>query len=216
MKKIAVVLSGCGVKDGSEIHEAVLTLLALDRAGLAYQCLAPDMDQHHVINHYTGEPSQEKRNVLIEAARIARGDIKPLETAAAEDYAAAIIPGGFGAALNLSNFALKGADCDVLDAVKNFVSGFIKEQKPVGFICIAPTMISKIYGPGVKLTVGGRSDALSAVEKMGAIHQECPSDSCVVDTPHKVVTTPAYMSAKSISEVADGIQKLVNEVKSLL
>lgn len=216
MKKVAVILSGCGSQDGSEIHEAVLTLLALDQAGLAYQCLAPDIKQLRVVNHLTGDTTPETRQVLIEAARIARGNIQALEKANAADYDAAILPGGFGAALNLSDFALKGAECSVLPSVKQFVQALAKGNKPVGFICIAPSMISKIYGPGVKHTLGNHPDRVNDIEKMGGKHESCNADACIIDDKHKVVSTPAYLVSKSIKEIAIGIEKLVLAVQNLM
>ncbi|MFA6041031.1 MAG: isoprenoid biosynthesis glyoxalase ElbB [Methylophilus sp.] len=196
MKKIAVILSGCGRDDGSEIHESVLTLLALDKAGVRYQCLAPNINQQRVMNHYTNEASPEIRNVLVESARIARGEIKPLEEANPDDYDAAILPGGFGTALNLSNFATQGAECEVIPSVKRFIQGLAKAGKPVGFICIAPVMVSNIYGPGVKHTIGCDAATADLINAMGGLHQNCFVEDCVVDSQHKVVSTPAYMLAK--------------------
>jgi enhancing lycopene biosynthesis protein 2 len=216
MKPIAVMLAGCGVADGSEIHESVLTLLALDKAGAAYQCMAPNIPQRRVMNHLTQqEDSTQSRNVLVEAARIARGNILDVSKAKAEDYAALIFPGGFGAALNLCDFALQGANCTVQPNVLAFADAFVKAGKPMGFICIAPSMIAKIYGPGVELTIGNDQQTAQKLEAMGAKHVNCAVDACVVDEPHKVVSTPAYMLAKSIKEAATGIDKLVNEVLAL-
>ncbi len=215
-KKIAVILSGCGVYDGSEIYESVLTLLRLDQQGAQVQCFAPDMPQMHVINHLTGEESPETRNVLVEAARLARGQIKNLKEARADDFDGLIIPGGFGAAKNLSNFAVKGAACSVQPDVLALARAFAQAGKPIGLICIAPAMAVQIYGAGVCCTLGQEdSDAATAVKDMGARHQACPADGIVEDHPHRLVTTPAYMQAHSISEAARGISRLVDRVLEL-
>ncbi|WP_223671244.1 isoprenoid biosynthesis glyoxalase ElbB [Kangiella shandongensis] len=217
MKKIAVVLSGSGVFDGAEIHESVLTLLALERHHFDYQCFAPDIEQMHVINHLTGEVAEgENRNVLVEAARIARGDIKDLAKANADDFDGAILPGGFGAAKNLSDFAVKGNDCSVNPDLVRFIRGFAESKKPVGFICIAPAMLPLIYGRGTKLTIGTDQDTADAIEAMGGIHVACPVEDIVVDEDKKLVTTPAYMLASSVSEAATGINKLVDKMADML
>jgi enhancing lycopene biosynthesis protein 2 len=217
MKKIAVVLSGSGVFDGAEIHESVLTLLALERHGFKYQCFAPDIEQMHVINHLTGEVAEgESRNVLVEAARIARGDIKDLAEAKAEDFDAAILPGGFGAAKNLSDFAVKGSDCTVNADLVSFIKGFAADKKPVGFMCIAPAMLPHIYGKGTKLTIGTDQETADAIEAMGGVHQSCPVEDIVVDESNNLVTTPAYMLAGSVSEAAKGIDKLVDKIADML
>ncbi len=216
MKPCAILLSGCGVFDGSEIHETVCALLALDKANIPYQCVAPDIEQHHVVNHLTGEPMNEKRRVLVEAARIARGNIKSLKDVKADDFSALIIPGGFGAVNNLSDFAFKGHDMKVEPQVLAFCQAFAKAHKPVGFICISPTLVSHVYGPGVHITIGNDAHTASELEKMGNIHEVCTVNNCVVDEKHKVVTTPAYMLAKSIGEAQVGIEKLVKKVVSMI
>ncbi|BBP80596.1 MULTISPECIES: isoprenoid biosynthesis glyoxalase ElbB [Pseudomonas] len=214
-KKVAVILSGCGVYDGAEIHESVITLLRLDQRGALAQCFAPNIAQHHVINHLTGEEMPESRNVLTESARIARGAVKDVRELKAEDYDALIIPGGFGAAKNLSDFALSGADCSVQPDVLAAAQGFADAGKPVGLICIAPAMAAKIYGAGVTCTIGTDADTAGALEKMGAEHVECVVSEIVEDKARKLVTTPAYMLAQSISEAASGIYKLVDRVLEL-
>ena len=214
-KKIAVILSGCGVYDGAEIHESVITLLRLDQRGAQVQCFAPDIAQLHVINHLTGEEMPESRNVLVESARIARGEVKDIGEANAEDFDALIVPGGFGAAKNLSNFAVEGAGCSVNPQVLELAEAFAESGKPVGLICISPALAAKIYGPGVTCTIGTCPDTAAALDKMGANHQECAVEDIVEDTARKLVSTPAYMVGKSISEVASGINKLVDRVLEL-
>jgi len=218
MKKIAILFSGCGFLDGSEIHEAVLTLLAIDRAGAEAVCLAPDITQYHVINHYNGEVMQEEsRNLLVESARIARSritDLKNIDTLALD---AMILPGGYGAAKNLSNYAFKGADCNVNPDVAAAVQSFYKAGKPLGFICIAPVIAAKILGrEQIDLTIGNDPQTAADIEAMGARHIDCPVWGAVLDREKKVVTTPAYMYDAPISEVAKGIEKLVKELLSLL
>ena len=213
MKKIAVILSGCGVFDGSEIYESVLTLLRIEQNSAQYQCMAPDIEQLHVINHLKGDVAEgERRNVLIEAARLARGDVLDLATADASDYDALIIPGGFGAAKNLCDFAVHGAQCEVNETVAKFTREIHTAGKPVGLICIAPAMTPLLFGEGTQCTIGTDADTAAAIETMGGQHQSCPVDEMVIDTEKKVVTTPAYMLAESISEAATGINKLVDAV----
>ncbi|MCQ6256348.1 isoprenoid biosynthesis glyoxalase ElbB [Pseudomonas sp. Q11] len=214
-KKVAVILSGCGVYDGAEIHESVITLLRLDQRGAQVQCFAPDIAQLQVINHLTGEQMPESRNVLVESARIARGNVKDLREANVEDFDALIVPGGFGAAKNLSNFAVEGAGCTVQPEVLALTEAFAEAGKPVGLICISPALAAKIYGPGVTCTIGTDADTAAAVTKMGGIHEDCAVTDIVEDTARKLVTTPAYMLAQSISEAASGINKLVDRVLEL-
>ncbi|MBT2338179.1 MULTISPECIES: isoprenoid biosynthesis glyoxalase ElbB [Pseudomonas] len=214
-KKIAVILSGCGVYDGAEIHESVITLLRLDQRGAQVQCFAPNIAQLHVINHLTGEEMPESRNVLVESARIARGNVKDLREARAEDFDALIVPGGFGSAKNLSNFAVEGAGCSVQPEVLALAEAFAEAGKPVGLICISPALAAKIYGPGVTCTIGNDADTAAAVSKMGGTHEDCAVTDIVEDTARKLVSTPAYMLAQSISEAASGINKLVDRVLEL-
>jgi enhancing lycopene biosynthesis protein 2 len=200
--KVAVLLAGCGHLDGAEVREAVLTLLALDHHGATYQCIAPNVDQHDVINHVTGQPVPgATRNVLEEASRIARkGQCLDLAQARAQHYDALIMPGGFGVAKNLCTFALKGADGDVLPEVETFILGFFEARKPVGAICIAPALVALTLSgqESVDLTLG--NDAASARE-------------IVIDEAHKLVTTPAYMFDDArLSDVFVGIERCVAEV----
>ncbi|WP_421868413.1 isoprenoid biosynthesis glyoxalase ElbB [Motiliproteus sp.] len=216
MKQIAVILSGSGVFDGSEIYESVLTLLNIEQQGARYHCLAPDVDQMHVVNHLTGEVAEgERRNVLVEAARLARGEIKALGDANPADYDALIIPGGFGAAKNLSNFAVAGSDCEVNPDVAAFTQAIHAEGKPVGLVCIAPAMAPKLFGADVLCTIGKDPETAAAIEAMGGRHQACDVSDTVIDRDNKVITTPAYMLAGSITEAAAGISKLVEEIISM-
>lgn len=217
MPKIAVVLSGCGVYDGAEIHEAVITLLRLSEKGVDFQCLAPNIEQMHVVNHLTGEVAEgESRNVMVEAARIARGEVQDLASARVEDFDALIVPGGFGAAKNLCDFAVNGADMAVQEDFLRFAQGMHQAGKPVGLICISPAMSARIFGEGVACTIGTDAETAAAIEAMGGKHVSCPVEETVIDTERKLVTTPAYMLAGNISEAAKGIGRLVDEVLGMI
>jgi enhancing lycopene biosynthesis protein 2 len=210
-KKVGVVLSGCGVYDGAEIHESVITLLALDRHGAEAVMCAPDVAQMHVVNHLTGDVAEsEQRNVLVESARIARGAIKNVKDVSADDLDALILPGGFGAAKNLCDFAVAGADCEVNPDVAELVRSVHGQGKPVAAVCIAPAVLAKVLGgEGPELTIGNDAGTAGALEAMGATHVECPVREFVIDRERKVITSPAYMLAQSISEAADGIEGTV-------
>ena len=217
MAKIGVLLSGCGVNDGCEIHEAVIALLTLDRAGAETVCMAPDVEQFDVVNHLTGETTGEKRNVLVESARIARGNIKDISKVRAADIDGLIIPGGFGAAKNLSNFAVKGKDAVVNGDVKRLLNDMVSTAKPVGAICIAPATLTKaLEGKNPEVTIGNDIGTAGAIEAMGGQHKECSVDMIHVDSNNKLVTTPAYMLGPGIKDVAVGIEKLVNKVLELV
>jgi enhancing lycopene biosynthesis protein 2 len=215
MKKVAVCLSGCGFLDGAEIHEAVLTLLALDQAGAKAVCCAPDAPQTGVVNHLTHKPDGQPRNVLVESARIARGDIKNLREVKAADIDALIFPGGFGAAKNLCTFATDGPKCAVNPEVERLAAEMLAARKPIGAICIAPALLARIVGKKdlhPKLTIGSDKATAAAINQMGAEHCDCPVTERVVDERHKIVSTPAYMLGKGPAEVFEGIRKLVADV----
>lgn len=218
-KKVGVVLSGCGVFDGSEIHEAVLSLLALDRQGVEILCMAPNIDQMHVMNHLTQQPTEERRNVLVESARIARGDIQDVKNVTAADVDALMFPGGFGAAKNLCTCATQGPDCDVNPEVERLIKEVLAAQKPIAAVCIAPALLAKVTGmQGLKarVTIGTDEGTAGAIERMGAQHVACQTTDVVVDKDNKIVTGPAYMLATRMSEVADGIERVVQELMALL
>lgn len=215
--KIAVILSGCGALDGSEVHESVLTLLALGRAELPYQCLAPNISQTRVVNMADGQVmAHVKRNVLEESSRIARGKIKDIASADPDEYTAMIFPGGFGAALNLCNFGLDKENYSIQADVFKFAKAMIEAKKPAGFICIAPVLAAKLYPAGIKITIGNDKATAEILEKLGVQHIPCTATDCVVDNTYQLVSTPAYMLARSIKEVAMGIECLVKELKLLL
>ena len=219
MTRVGVVLSGCGVNDGAEIHESVITMLALDRAGADMVLMAPNIDQLHVINHYTGSEMDESRNVLMESARIARGKIRDMAEVHASDVDALIFPGGFGVVKNLCDYAMAGTDCSVNPDVKRLATDVHKAGKPIGIICIAPAMFAKIIqgaGQTVELTIGTDEQTSSDINSMGSNHVSCPVEDIVIDKKNKIVSTPAYMLAQRISEAAEGIEKLVKEVLAMV
>lgn len=216
-RTVGIFLSGCGVYDGSEIQEAVFATLFLDRAGAKIVYIAPDMPQMHVVNHMLGQESKgETRNALVEAARIARGNIRSAKTVQAQELDALVFPGGYGAAKNLCDFATKGAECSVDSRVERIVREMLAAGKPMGFICVAPALCARIVGDGVRLTIGNDADTASALEKMGAKHVACSVDQIAVDEAKRIVSVPAYMYGDaSPSAVAAGIEKLVAKVLEL-
>lgn len=213
MKKIAVVLSGAGYLDGSEITEAVSLLIALNQAGAQVSCFAPDIDLT-MVNHLNGQTSSEKRSVLQESARIARGQVKNLDQLHAGDFDGLVFPGGYGAAKNLCNWAEKGANCEVHPEVRRVILDFFKASKPIGAICIAPVLIAKVLGDKKPtLTIGNDAGTAAELQKTGAIHEECPVDDYISDRETKIVTTPAYMYDEARpNEVFAGIFGLVHEL----
>ena len=217
MKKIGVVLSGCGVRDGSEIHEAVLTLLAIDQCGAEAICMAPNAEFPET-NHLTMQETGAKRNALVESARIARGIIRDIKVVKASDLDAIILPGGFGAAKNLCDFAIQGAAGTVLPEVARLLKEMSVANKPIGAICIAPVVLAAVLGRELSpiVTIGNDAGTAAEIEKTGARHQECLVKDFVLDRKNKLVTTPAYMLANRISEVHEGIAKCVKEVISLI
>lgn len=215
MKKIAVILSGCGVYDGTEIHEAVLTLLAIQKNGAEYEIFAPDIEQHHVINHFTGDTMKESRNVLYESARIARGKIKSIKQFTAKDFDALVFPGGFGAAKNLSDFAFRGDQCTVNSEVAEAVKAMHRLGKPIGAMCIAPVILARVLGD-VEVTIGQDLQTAQAIEVMGATHKTTHKSDVVVDLRNNIFTTPCYMLDCSITEIAAGTDNLIKSILSVI
>jgi len=218
MKKIALVLTGCGFKDGTEIRESVAALWALDTENAETHCFAPDKAQFDVVNCLTGETEKSQiRNQLTEAARIARGKIRPLSELNPDLYDCLLLPGGFGAAKNLCSFALNGAKGSVHEELKKIILSMHNSQKPVGAICIAPAILAlAITDKNIRLTLGSTSEASVEIEKLGHTHIECKTSDCVVDLKHKIVTTPAYMDDDAaLKDVFTGIHKAVRELLAL-
>lgn len=213
-KKFAVVLAGSGVYDGSEIHEATLALYAISKNGGEYEIFAPNIDQYHVINHFTGEEMAEKRNVLVEAARIARGNIKDLKEFDANNYDSILFPGGFGVAKNLCTFAFKGPDCDVNPDVENALKTMHKAGKPIGALCIAPALIAKILGK-VEVTIGQDAGTAEAITSLGATHVKTDHGEIVFDKENKIVTTPCYMLDATIAQIGEGAENVVKTIMAL-
>jgi len=216
-KRIGVVLSGCGVQDGAEIHEAVLTLLALDRAGAESVCMAPDRDQVDVVNHRTGQPTGERRNVLVEAARIARGKIRPVTEVRAAELDGIVLPGGYGAAKNVCTFAVDGAECRVDAGVATLLRDLHAAGKPIAALCIAPAVLAAVFGKSLQpeLTIGNDPGTAKALESMGARHRPAAVTEVVVDHKNRLVTTPCYMYDARISEVATGAERAVQALLAL-
>lgn len=211
VKRVGVILSGCGVYDGAEIHEAVLSMLALDRAGAEIVCLAPNKDQVDVIDHVTGKPTGEKRNVMVEAARIARGKITDVAAVTAGDLDAVLLPGGYGAAKNLSSFASAGAQCQVEPSVAKLLRDMHAQGKPIAALCIAPAVVAKVFGDSLHpdLTIGKDPATAKQIGATGSHHVDAGVVDVVIDRQNKIVTTPCYMLAGRISEVATGAEKAV-------
>jgi len=215
MKKFAVLLSGCGVFDGAEIHEATLSLLAIAKQGASYEIFAPDINQHHVINHITGDEMEETRNVLVESARIARGQIRDLKQFNPASFDGLLLPGGFGAAKNLSTWAFEGADATVLPEVEEAIRGMVALKKPVGALCISPVILAKVLGK-VDLTIGSDESTIDALESVGANHVYTTHGEVVVDPAHMLVSTPCYMLDATIDQIADGASNVVDAMIKLM
>lgn len=216
-KQVAVILAGCGVRDGSEIYETTLALLRLDQLGIGYRCFAPDIEQQQVIDHLSGEPVEgETRNVLVESARLARGEIDSLEALDPGAFDAVVVPGGFGVARNLCDFAEAGADMTILPLLRDKITPFREAGKPIGLMCISPVLVPRLLGDGIPVTVGQDAGVSGAISSMGGLHKSCGVDEVVVDREHRVVTTPGYMLAERIGDAAKGIFKLVDKLDEMM
>jgi len=215
MKKFAVILAGCGVFDGAEIQEAVLTLLAIEKAGAVYTCFAPDIKQYHVLNHHSGEVMNESRNVLVEAARIARGNILPLSDFRAAGFDGLIFPGGFGAAKNLCTWAFEGDNCSVNPDVEKAVKAMFEAKKPIGAMCIAPVILGKLFR-GTNLTTGQDPASGEFIEKMGNRYTSTTHGEVIIDPVRKLFTTPCYMLDASIVQIQQGTENIVGEMMKVM
>lgn len=213
-KKIALILAGSGVYDGSEIHETTMAMYALAKNEIDYMCFAPDIKQAHVINHITGDEMNESRNVLIEAARLARGNIKDLSDLNVNDYDGLLIPGGFGAAKNLSDFAFKGDNMSVQPGVEKAIKAFHKAKKPIGALCIAPAIVAKVLG--AKVTIGNDPETAQAIVNMGGKHENKEATEITVDEKNKVVTNPCYMMASTPYEIGEGAEAVIEVMKGMI
>ncbi|MAW61991.1 MAG: isoprenoid biosynthesis protein ElbB [Planctomycetes bacterium] len=220
MTRVGVCLAGCGFLDGAEIRESVLTLLSLSRAGAEAVCFAPDREQLHVVDHLRGEPVEgEARNVLVESARIARGEIVALDDFDLSSVDALVFPGGFGVAKNLCDFALRGAECEVLPEVQELIRAARAAELPMGFVCIAPALAAAALrgsGDSLELTIGHDAGAAEALTAMGARHHDRAANEAQVDAAHRVVSTPAYMLEAPLHEIAAGIDAMIQELLALV
>lgn len=221
MPKVAVILSGCGRGDGSEIHESVSCLIHFDRHGAGYRCFAPDKPQSDVINHATGKASAEQRNVMVESARISRGDIAPLSALDVDAFDALVLPGGFGAAKNLCTFAADGAECRVDPDVERAFRGFHAAGKPIGLCCIAPVIAARLLGrakggPGCTVTIGSDAATAGAIATMGSTNAARPVTEAVVDEANRIITTPAYMCEAGPWGVFTGIGRMIDETLGMV
>ena len=214
-KKFAVILSGSGVMDGSEIHEATMSLYAIMRNGAVYEIFAPDIPQYHVINHLTGEEVKETRNVLVESARIARGKIRPLSEFDEKDFDALMMPGGYGVAKNLSDFAFRGADCKVNEEVAAAIKAMVAAGKPIGAVCISPVIVACVLRD-VEVTIGQDKSTAQAIEAMGARHIPTNNGEIVIDKKYKVVTNPCYMLDATIVDIANGTNNVVKAILEMM
>ncbi len=211
MKKFAVILCGCGTLDGSEIHESVMTLLAIDRNNCEYSIFAPDDKQYHVMNHLTHQPMAEQRNMLVEAARIARGQVRPISDCRVNDFDALVFPGGNGSAKNLFTYALEGPNCSVREDVTQLVHAFHNQGKPIGALCIAPVMLSRILGD-ITITIGNDEGTIANVEKFGSQHINTQQGGVIADKQNMIFTTPCYMLPARISDIADCAENLIESI----
>ena len=216
MPRIGVILSGCGVHDGAEVHESVIAMLALARQGAEVVCLAPDRPQAKVFDHYHGKDADEPRNVLVEAARIARGEVRDTASVSAADVDGIVLPGGFGAALNLSTFASQGPDAKVDPSVAKLIRDCHAAAKPIGAICIAPAVVALVLADAKpKLTIGTDPGTADALQTIGAVHEPCSVEEICIDEKNRIVSTPAYMLGPGIQDVAVGIEKLVEAIVTM-
>lgn len=213
-KKFAVILAGSGVYDGTEIHEATMTMYAILKHGGDYQVFAPDIKQHHVVNHLTGEEMDETRNVLVESARIARGNLKPLAELNYDEFDAIVFPGGFGVAKNLCDFAFKGVDCSVLPEIVELIKQIHARKKPIGALCISPVLVTKVLGD-IEVTIGQDEGTIKAIESFGGKHAQTSHGEVIVDKKNLIVTTPCYMLDANILQIADGADKLVKTIMEM-
>lgn len=211
MKHFAIILSGSGVYDGSEIHEATMTMLSIIQQDCTYTCFAPDINQYHVINHLTGESTDETRNVLVESARIARGEIKPIDEFDATLFDAVIFPGGYGVAKNLSDYAIKAENCEVIPQIRTIILEMHAQNKPIGAMCISPVIIAKVLS-NVTLTIGNDEDTVKAITEMGATHINTSYGEVISDRKNKIFTTPCYMLDSNILDIYDGAYNLIKSI----
>ena len=208
MKKFAVIISGCGNMDGAEIHETLMTLLAIEKKECEYELFAPDKEQHHVINHLTKKEMPEKRNMLVEAARIARGNIKDISAFSIKNFDAVVFPGGYGVAKNFFTYAFDGINAKVLPEIEKIINYTHADGKPIGALCISPFLIAKVLGD-VTVTIGHDKNTTDDIISMGANHINSAPTDVVSDRKNKIFTTPCYMLNARLVEIAEGVENLI-------
>ena len=207
-KKIAIIIGGCGHRDGSEIHETTMTMLAVEEHGATYQMFAPNRNQYHVLNHLDGTEMHEQRNMLVEAARIARGNILPLENFDVNQFDAVIFPGGFGVAKNFFNYAFKGVDCEVDEQIAHIIQSVHQAGKPIGALCISPVLMAKILG-NITVTIGQDAKTARDIEQMGATNVNTSNGDVVTDKKNKIFSTPCYMLDANLVDIHEDAYNLV-------
>ena len=207
-KKIAIIIGGCGHRDGSEIHETTMTMLAVEEHGATYQLFAPNRNQYHVLNHLDGTEMHEQRNMLVEAARIARGNILPLENFDVNQFDAVIFPGGFGVAKNFFNYAFKGMDCEVDEQIAHIIQSVHQAGKPIGALCISPVLMAKILG-NITVTIGQDAKTARDIEQMGATNVNTSNGDVVTDKKNKIFSTPCYMLDANLVDIHEDAYNLV-------
>lgn len=207
-KKIAIIIGGCGHRDGSEIHETTMTMLAVEEHGATYQMFAPNRNQYHVLNHLDGTEMHEQRNMLVEAARIARGNILPLENFDVNQFDAVIFPGGFGVAKNFFNYAFKGMDCEVDEQIAHIIQSVHQAEKPIGALCISPVLMAKILG-NITVTIGQDAKTARDIEQMGATNVNTSNGDVVTDKKNKIFSTPCYMLDANLVDIHEDAYNLV-------
>lgn len=218
MSKVCLILSGAGHLDGAELRESIFTLLSLDEKNIPVDIFAPNIDQYHVINHLNGEEMTEKRNVLIEAARVARGKVQDLNELNPENYDAIVLPGGFGVAKNLCDFAFKGKEASAIDKIKNLIKHFHQNQKPICAICIAPALVAiALENENIEITIGNDEETIKVLEDIGATHIKKPITGHHIDEKNKIITTPAYMyGTGKLSNIYTGISQTIDALHTML
>lgn len=225
--KIGVLLSGSGVYDGSEIQEAVLTLLAIEEIEAEAICISIDKPQHHVINHLNGEEMNDSRNMLIESARIARGNIKNINDVSPNDIDAMVIPGGFGAAKNFTSWAFNGSDGEILPEVKLLLVNLINIGKPIAALCVSPVVLAKaLEGSTITptLTIGTDKEPspyditafTDGLQKTGMQTEMKSVREINIDVKNKIISAPCYMMEASIVDVRKNIRSAIEALRDLV
>jgi len=225
--KIGVLLSGAGVYDGAEIQEAVLTLLEIERMGYEPVCIGINAQQHHVINHLNGQEQVQARNMLEEAARIARGQITEISSVVPAELDALVIPGGFGSAKNFSTWAFDGPEASIRSDVKLLLVNMYNVGKPIVALCVSPVLLAlALEGihPAPTLTIGSTQEAspyqISAFQEglqaKGIRTTDCSINEICIDATNRIITAPCYMLEATLPELQSNIAQALKALKELL